>query len=503
MDNSTQQLNGVMQRLQQHVGSTIHTDVEKELARVNREMYERNVELAIRNKTLSLLRKMYEIINTTIGVEETAKKLVAAIVNELKFLGGAIALIDHQENLLNSVVVFRREFDHGDRNIVTAHKYLESLSLSLKNSENFAVECVLERKTRLTNSLYDLLIPMVDEKKAAEIQKTLGVATLVLYPLVFGDETFGVLIVALDKHVGDLSRAEREALHELIEVVGIAIDRAKLYADLKEANEKLKALDKLKDEFVSVASHELRTPMTAIKSYLWMAIAGKGGAITQKQKYYLDRAYSSTDRLIKLVNDMLNISRIESGRMTYDMEKVDLVQLINDVIADVKARSDELGVSIRLKVEDGKSKIENVLADADKIKEALFNLVGNSLKFTPKGGKITVELEAKGTLVECLVSDTGAGISKEDMEKLFQKFGLLTGSYTINKTDQQGTGLGLYITKSIIEAHGGSISAYSPGVGKGATFSFTLPVFEQKRYEEFHKAQEGKEKIGMIHTAVV
>ena len=498
-----QQLHTVLRKLQQRVGSTVQTDVEKELARVNREMYERNVELAIRNQTLSLLRKMYEIINTSLGIKETAQKLVSAIVTELKFQGGAIALIDKQEDLLKSVAIYRRELDHNNQKLITAQEYLGSLSISLKTLDNFAVDACITKRTRLTNSLYDVLQPLVDQKKADELQQILGVATMVVYPIIFAGETFGVLIIGLDKHVGDLSRAEREALHELIEVVGIAIDRAQLYASLKEANEKLKALDKLKDEFVSVASHELRTPMTAIKSYLWMALAGKGGAISEKQKYYLDRAYSSTDRLIKLVNDMLNISRIESGRMTYDMEKVDLGKVINDVIADVKPRSDELGVSIMLKEEEGKSKIETVLADADKIKEVLFNLIGNSLKFTPKGGSITITLKPKDTLVECSVLDTGAGISAEDLQKLFQKFGLLAGSYTINKTDQQGTGLGLFITKSIIEAHGGTILAYSEGVGKGATFSFTLPIFNQKKWEEFHKSQEGKEKISMIHTAVV
>lgn len=512
---SQQLLNGIIQRLQQYAGFK-DADMAKELVHVNRQIYERNVELAIRNQTLSLLRKIYEIINTSIGVKETAQKLISAIGTELKFQAGVIALIDKQENLLKSTAFFRRDFDEIDKNIATAHQYLANLSLSLQNRENFAVDCVMKRRTRLTNSLYDVIAPLVDEKKAEELQKTLGIATLVLYPIVFGNATFGVLIISLDKHVGDLSRAEREALHELIGVVGIAIDRVKLYSELKEANEKLKALDKLKDEFVSVASHELRTPMTAIKSYLWMALAGKGGAITEKQRYYLDRAYSSTDRLIKLVNDMLNISRIESGRMTYDMEKVDLSQLINDVIADVKPRADELGVSIvydtRYTIHDT---IPAVLADADKIKEVLFNLVGNSLKFTQKGGSITIILKkvqnnpisprfgGSSTLVECSVLDTGVGISAEDMDKLFQKFGLIPGSYTINKTDQQGTGLGLFITKSIIEAHGGTISAYSPGVGKGAKFSFTVPVFDQQKWEQFHEAQEGKEKIGMIHTAVV
>lgn len=478
--------------------------VAEELARVNKEMYERNVELAIRNKTLSVLGKIYEIINTSAGVSETAQKVIEAIVGELNFQGGAIALLDQETKHLQTTAIFHN--GEVTPEIAKYHDMIKKMMVSLDNLDNFAVKSVVFKKTRLTNSLYDLLVPMVSTVQADEMQKILGVATLVIYPISFANRMYGTFVLSLQKHVGDLSRAERETIHELIEVIGIAIDRAKLYADLKDANEQLKALDKLKDDFVSVASHELRTPMTAIKSYLWMAIMGKGGDITEKQKYYLDRAYNSTDRLIKLVNDMLNISRIESGRMTFDMKEVDMVKLVSDVIIDVKPRADELGIAVELKNADA----PHVLADADKIKEVLFNLMGNSLKFTPKGGHITVYLEKKASeiqgmqngMLECRVVDDGAGLDADDLAKLFQKFGLLSGSYTVNKTDQQGTGLGLFITKSIIEAHKGTITATSEGVGKGATFIFMLPVYDASLQNEFAQKQAGKEKVDMIHTAV-
>ena len=146
-------------------------------------------------------------------------------------------------------------------------------------------------------------------------------------------------------------------------------------------------MDKLKDDFVSLASHELRTPMTAIKSYLWMALAGKGGEISGKLKFYLQRAYDATDRLIKLVNDMLNISRIESGRITISIQRVSLVKLVQDVVFEVMPRAQELGVKLSVTASLG---VPDVIADSDKIKEVLINLIGNSLKFTPANGTITV-----------------------------------------------------------------------------------------------------------------
>jgi signal transduction histidine kinase len=268
---------------------------------------------------------------------------------------------------------------------------------------------------------------------------------------------------------------------------------------LEKANVKLQELDVMKNEFVSVASHELRTPMTAIKSYLWMALQGKGGKLNEKQEYYVQRGYNSVDRLIRLVNDMLNISRIEAGRITVDMQQVDLGKLSQEVIEEVMPRANELGVTLTMK------KIENmpnVLADPDKIKEVLFNLIGNSLKFTPKGGKIHVGFTMKDDFIETQITDTGNGIEAEDIGKLFQKFGLLPGSYTTNQP-VMGTGLGLYICRSIIELHQGKIWAASEGRGKGATFTFQLKGFNKADLMHFNKnAGEKKESVGLIHSAI-
>jgi signal transduction histidine kinase len=265
-------------------------------------------------------------------------------------------------------------------------------------------------------------------------------------------------------------------IYRLGEVIGIALDNALLYNEVQLNNEKLKELDKLKDEFVSVASHELRTPMTAIMSYIWMALDGRGGPLTEKQKYYLERAYSSVNRLIKLVNEMLNVSRIESGRVTVSLGAVDLEKITQEVIDEVLPRANELGISVEEVHGDA---LPLVLADSDKIKEVLFNLLGNALKFTQKEGKITVSFFINGDMVETTVKDTGSGIAPGDLPKLFQKFGLLPDSYTMNQiAPNSGTGLGLYICKAIIELHHGKIWADSEGHGKGTAVTFSLKIKE-------------------------
>lgn len=270
----------------------------------------------------------------------------------------------------------------------------------------------------------------------------------------------------------EVSRATDDLRKSNEEIYKKNIELAKLGNRLSEANDKLKTLDKLKDEFISLASHELRTPMTAVKSYLWMVLQGEGGKISEKQASYLNRAYKSTDHLIALVSDMLNASRIESGRITLNIIKSNLEQIVDDVIAELIPRATELDIEI--------SAIPNpllppVLADHDKIKEVLINLVGNALKFTPKKGKIKISFIEKDGMVETSVSDSGVGIKKEDMPKLFQKFSMV-GDSIQRAQNTQGTGLGLYISKSIVELHGGKIWVKSEGVGKGTTFTFSLKI---------------------------
>lgn len=270
--------------------------------------------------------------------------------------------------------------------------------------------------------------------------------------------------------------------------------------EFKNANEKLKEIDKMKSEFVSVASHELRTPMTAIRSYLWMTLQGKGGPLNEKQQYYIQRGYNSADRLIRLTNDLLNISQIESRRITIDFKSVDMIELTQEVIDEVLPRAREMGVIVTMQ---RPKSLPLVLADTDKIKEVFFNLIGNSLKFTPKGGMITISFFQKEDMVETKITDTGVGINPGDIGKLFQKFGMLPGSYITNQT-AMGTGLGLYICRSIIELHEGNIWAASEGKGKGLQIIFSLKIVNDVDLKKFTEkyAQNKQESVELVHTEV-
>jgi signal transduction histidine kinase len=249
------------------------------------------------------------------------------------------------------------------------------------------------------------------------------------------------------------------------------VDRAT--SELREANRRLQELDTLKDEFVSVTSHELRTPMTVIQGYVWRVLNDSTVTLTDKTKDRLERAYNSTRRLIALVNDILDVSRIEAGRMQFDLQIVPLHDLVAEVVEELSAKSSEVATKVVADVPANTM----VLADKDKLHQVLFNLLDNAIKFTSKG-TITISAKQDATAVIISVADTGTGIKQEDMSKLFTKFGKLDSSLSLD-TKHVGTGLGLYLSKKIVENMHGTIEASSI-VGQGTTFTMRFPLSIQQ-----------------------
>jgi signal transduction histidine kinase len=456
-----------------------------ELVHINQEMYKKSAELSDKNKTLSLLQNLNELLLGSItSIQDIAKQVTQLLVHENDFLIAALLLYDKNTKSLQSTAITQ------NIQLIDLGKPME---ISLSEDTNLIVQAIKSNQTKFTNSFANVF---------PASGNTQEVKSIFIAPLFVRDEIIGALVIAMNEEEKDMSEHRLDLLNRVVGALRIGIDNALLYQQVEDSNVRLKELDKLKNEFVSVASHELRTPMTAIKSYLWMALEGKGGALTEKQKYYIQRGYNSVDRLIRLVNDMLNISRIESGKISIELQSVDLVKMTQEVVDEVLLRAKEVGVTIEMQKLDT---LPRVFADSDKIKEVLFNLIGNSLKFTPKGGTITISFFRKDDFIETSIADTGAGISIEDSGKLFQKFGLLPGSYITNQTSTQlGTGLGLYICKSIINLHHGEIKAESEGRGKGSTFSFTLKVFDESDMKELKKEnpQEKKDTAELIHAGV-
>mgnify|MGYP001590641651 CR=1 FL=1 len=361
--------------------------------------------------------------------------------------------------------------------------------------------------------------------------------------------------------------------YHLVKSVKQEIKRRKqlqtLSTQLAHANEHLKELDKMKTEFVSLASHELLTPVSAIEGYLSMLLDEKLAKVDDpKAKQYLDRVYRSAKRLARLVSDMLNVSRIEEGRLLVEKKEVDLSELIKQTADELKFKAEEKKQKIifqdNQQIRESENQKDNQLSDhliirssnlmtfgdpdpaksddrgagkimtygdPDKIKEVIVNLIGNSIKYSKDPGEIKIEMEKvptakvqeqwsqvenqikdrplddqeaiKSAVDERLkrllgenqilikVKDQGIGIPKEELPRLFKKFHRV-GDYTT--AESQGTGLGLYISRALVELHHGRIWADSDGPSHGSTFTFSLPEISSKKEIEDLEAQVPQDK---------
>ncbi len=233
-------------------------------------------------------------------------------------------------------------------------------------------------------------------------------------------------------------------------------------------------LDRMQREWVSTVSHELRTPMTSIKGYADLLVLGAVGQISESQREFLNIIKNNADRLSVLVNDLLDISRIETGRLKLDIKPIDPYELVETVVVNLVGRREQEGKDIDIQA-DLPEGLPLMSGDIDRVTQILTNLLDNAFNYTPKGGSITVLARALAPrrMVEISVVDTGIGISPEDQTKILDRF------YRSDHPDVQrvsGTGLGLAIVSHLVEMHGGHLSIHSDGLGKGSTFSFTLPI---------------------------
>lgn len=240
--------------------------------------------------------------------------------------------------------------------------------------------------------------------------------------------------------------------------------------DLAEANEHLRELDKEKSEFVSIASHQLRTPLTAISGYASMLLEGSYGKLSKKTEEAVNRIFQSSGRLVLIIEDFLDITKIEQGRMTYQFTTVDMKGLLRGLIEELEPRAREKNMKLVLKI-NGQGSF-NATADFGKIRQVMSNLIDNAIKYSGVG-HIDIALlkdSARGR-IRVSVHDTGIGISPQTMEKLFQKFSRAEG---VKKIYTEGSGLGLYVAQEMVKAHHGRIWAESEGEGKGSTFHVEL-----------------------------
>jgi signal transduction histidine kinase len=232
--------------------------------------------------------------------------------------------------------------------------------------------------------------------------------------------------------------------------------------------EELEKISQAKSEFISITSHQLRTPLSAIKGYLSMVLEGTYGGISERVKKVIENVYTANERLIKLVNSFLDVSRIELGREELKLKRVSIEDLISETVSEMEIEAKKK--NLYLKFERPKIALPKILIDRGRIKEVISNLIDNAVKYTQKGG-IDIKLQIANGRLQIVVADTGEGLTKEEISRLFESFSRGTAGA---KFWTEGVGLGLYVSKKFVELHGGKIWAESEGKGKGSTFYIEL-----------------------------
>jgi signal transduction histidine kinase len=286
-------------------------------------------------------------------------------------------------------------------------------------------------------------------------------------PMIRQGDVIGAIALA-HREVAAFSNAHVELLQTFANQAVIAIENVRLFKELEAANRELAAASQHKSEFLANMSHELRTPLNAIIGFSEVLSDRMFGELNEKQEEYLKDIYASGTHLLSLINDILDLSKIEAGRMELELTDFDLPTALDNALMLIRERAQRRSLTLHKNVDAGVGQIQG---DERKIRQVVLNLLSNAIKFTPEGGRIELAAVPKDGCVEISISDTGVGIAPEDQEKVFEEFRQVGTA----EKKAEGTGLGLTLCRKFVELHGGRIWVKSQ-LGAGSTFTFTIPV---------------------------
>jgi signal transduction histidine kinase len=294
-----------------------------------------------------------------------------------------------------------------------------------------------------------------------------GIRAVLAVPMVRESQLIGCLGVTRNRP-GEFPAETIELLRTFATQSALAIQNARLFHEIEDKSRQLEAASRHKSEFLANMSHELRTPLNAVIGFSEVLLQRMFGELNDKQDEYLKDIYASGQHLLSLINDILDLSKIEAGRMELTLAPFHLPSVLENAVILVRERAGRHGIALKLHLDPG---LGELVGDERKVKQVLLNLLSNAVKFTPDGGRIDLKAFQGDGAVEISVSDTGIGIAPEDQAAIFEEFRQV-GS---DERKREGTGLGLTLAKKFVDLHGGRIRVES-AAGRGSTFTFTLPV---------------------------
>lgn len=407
----------------------------------------------LRLNELSALEETLFDITRELDQEQLLKAIVRRAAELLQAPSGGLFLCDSEKEVLelkytyNLDVLNNYRFEYGEG---VAGRVAQTGKLLIVNDyQNWP-----ERDGRLNKNIFNAVVGA---------------------PLIWQEELLGVLTISDTAEGRKFTHKDMILLERFANQATIAIQNARLFnkkvKELMYAYEELKELDKKKTEFLSTVSHELRTPLTPVQSCIENLLGGMYGFVNEKQRSRLEIALAGTREESRLIENLLNLARIQEGKTTLALDSADICKIIHEVVGVFRYDASQKDITIIEEI-PAEEKIEMVV-DAGKIKQVITNLVSNAIKFTPEKGTITVNARGSEQQVEIRVKDTGIGIPKEEFSKIFERFYQVDSSLT---RKVGGTGIGLNIAKEYIEMHGGRIWVENSKLGEGSTFIFTLPI---------------------------
>ncbi|MDD5110062.1 MAG: ATP-binding protein [Patescibacteria group bacterium] len=425
-----------------------------------------------------LISKINQIASSTLDFNHLLKSICVTLVEAFHSEKIGVVLLDKKEKLY---VAYESGFAQGVTVKLTRGSEKIMLEQFRRTPETLVVE---EMKTQYENG--ENVSKVVSPKLLTALHQE-DVAVIV--PLRLKDKLIGVVAIGTKKSGELYGTRDLRVLKLVSGQIAVSIENARLYdeqkrfaivlkdevekatRELRAANLELKRLDASKSEFISIASHQLRTPLTIIKGFISMINEQAFGKVPPLIGKQLAKVYEANERLIGLVEDLLNISRIESGRQSYTWQSTDLFKLASEVVENIKSQAEQKG--LRLILEKPEGRFPKPVADGDKLHEVMMNFVDNAIKYTATG-EIHVQMATTPPgMITFVVRDSGMGLSRDTILNLFKKFSRGKGSALVHT---EGTGLGLYVAKKIIDVHEGKIWAESRGEGKGSTFAFSVPI---------------------------
>jgi len=425
-----------------------------ENVRLFKELEARTTQLTQSVGELKALGEVGQAVSSTLDLDTVLQTIVSRATGLAGGAGGAIYEYDEA----------REEF-----HLRTAESYADELVEVLRAKPIRKGEGALGRLALLAEpvQISDISHDRTYRTRVREVLLRLGYRSALAIPLVRDGHLLGGLVVNRAT-IGEFAPQVIDLLKAFATQSALAIQNARLFREIEDKSRELEIASRHKSEFLANMSHELRTPLNAIIGFSEVLAERMFGEINEKQAEYLADILESGRHLLSLINDILDLAKIEAGRMELDLGDFSLPSAIENTITLVRERAHRRGITLERALDE---RIGTIRADERKVKQVLLNLLSNALKFTPEGGRISVHANVRGGMSQISVTDTGVGIAPEDQAAVFEEFRQV--GTTAKKVE--GTGLGLAISRKFIELHGGTIWVTSK-VGVGSTFAFTLPT---------------------------